>query len=224
MTTLVATSSTVSFMPSESKQAVNAIQAAIGAASTDQARQVLTSVQVTFQKDVLKLVCTDSYRATRTTIFCESPTDEDITFLVGAKELKEALPKPSEFKTKSSDLLTLSYHPGAAKLDAGKLEIVWGNNQRLLRADPDGSPYEYPKVEDLIEGTIKDQSNGTPNEFVGWNPKFLKAIATEAAKLQTKDEPIRYMPGSTVLRPGMFKMQVPGINYESLLMPVRIEQ
>lgn len=205
-----------------SKAAVNGINAAIGGASTDAARAVVTKVLIQFVDGKLKLLTTNTYRANRVYLTALDGEHKDsVPFLVDAKQLKAAMPKPSVFKSTGNARLTVAYYPGERELDAGQFYLTWDNEQRIVLADPDkGSAGTYPNVEDLIEGTLNDK--GVTTEAVCYNPAFLADIAREA-KLINKDRYVRVLPGSSPLKPAMFTTQDPdnGTTYECLLMPVR---
>jgi len=213
--------------PDESKLHVNAILSAIGAASTDAGRPILCNVKITLSKEAgqMKLVATNSYRANRMRINTINPIEDDAEFMVNVKELKAALPKPSEFKARGSDYFVLTWFPGERELDAGQLGLTWGNNQRILRAEPcaTGSSFgQYPDVEALFGSHEKETSSGQhTDDPVGWHPEFLADICNECKRLD-KENPVRMDLGITPLKPAIFTFNVPTVSYECLLMPVRL--
>lgn len=211
--------------PSLSKAAVNGINAAIGGASTDPSRLLLTKVLVQFIDGKLKLVTTNSYRANRVWLTAlDGEHTDSMPFIVDAAQLKAAMPKPSVFKTTGHERLTLAWYPGERELDAGQFHITWDNEQRIVVGDPDkGSAGSYPDVESLIKSTHDEiRAPGSTNEAVCYNPKFLADIAREA-KLINKDRFVKVTPGATPMKPAMFETcdDESGTTYESLLMPVR---
>ena len=207
--------------PEASRAAINGINAALGAASTDQARPILYHVLISATDGDIKLLTTNSYRANRVTICCLDPFDLP-ELMVEVKELKDQLPKPSAFKLTGTDRLTIEHRPGDRELDPGVLIFRWGTYERSVRATPNNSGAgQYPNVESLIDGALADK--GVTTEPVGYNPAFLGDIAKEA-KLINKDAPVKVLPGASPLKPAMFKTADRDhcVYYESLLMPVRI--
>lgn len=219
--TLNKAASVAATSPDASKAWVNGINAALGAAAKpSEGRPMLASVQITSTGDRLKFVTTNSYRANRVELVLFDSLPE-FTIVTDAGGLKAALPKPSVFKTNGVDRLQIGWFPGARELDSGQLHICWGNEQRIVRADPDGGGAgSYPNVENLIDGALEKRE--VTIESVCYNPTFLSDIAKEA-KLINKDRFVKVTPGGTPLQPAMFTTNNTdeGVFYESLLMPVR---
>ena len=213
--------------PDLSKLHVNAILSALGAASTDGGRPILNHVLISLTPETgeMKFITTNSYRANRVRISSTSPVDGEASFMVDAKELKAALPKPSEFKATGTDYLTMTWFPGERELDAGQFGLTWGNNQRILRADPGktGSSFgQYPDVEALFTSHENETKGGQHTDSpMGWRPQFLAEICNECKRLD-KEHPVRMDLGTSPLKPAIFTFNIMDVSYESLLMPVRL--
>lgn len=220
----------VSFTTESSKAFIAGALAAIAAASKDDARPILTEILVRMDHEngKLQLISTNSYRGVRVTLHSvewqhTGESTEPVQFMVAATALKDALPKPSDFKASGNDYLSITYYPGKAALDAGELGLVWGSSQRIIRATPNdvgNAAGQYPNIENLIDGAIAAQKQGATNEQTCWSADYMKEIAAECKRIN-KARPVRFFPGPTPMKPGMFSTLNDGIKYECLLMPVR---
>lgn len=218
-----------SFTGTQARDVVNAINGVIAAASTDGVRPIICSVLVDMNAadGTVTFTATDSYRAhiaTCTTVIIE----RNIVFMVDAKQLKAALPKPSTFKDNGPDL-QLMFHPGPKELDSGQFGIRWDTNSVVLEATPQSDGKygpTYPNVGKFATDFATDfHHNGTCDEPVGFNPAYLGDIATACKRLK-KDHPVAYTPGSTSLKPSMWEMKLrdSGIHFQAILMPVRLHE
>lgn len=221
-----------SFTGTQARDVVNAINGVILAASTDAVRGVIRNVLIEMDPEAgtVTFWATDSYRLHRAVCTTLIPIERAASFMVDAKQLKAALPRPTMFKQDGPDF-QLMFHPGRAELDAGQFGIKWDTNSVVTEATPTGadggSGYQtYPNVQRFITDFATDfHHNGTAGEPVGFNPAYVNDIAT-ACKRIDKDKPIAFTAGSTPLKPCMWEVKFndSGIHFQAILMPVRLNE
>ena len=193
----------------EAWQFVRAAKFAAQHASTDYARPIITTVQITMFHDELKVrfVGTDSYKlAMVETWFLEAapPIDKDITVLIDAKQLLNILPTKSKLTSVVSIIID----------DAG---LTFQNETTNFLPAQEG---QYPGVAGLMT-PWHGRLEGT--DIYAVNPTHMAKIMTCFKQIADRSEaPVKVIQQDR-MRPIGFEMdQLDLMNVKSLLMPVRI--
>jgi hypothetical protein len=231
-----------------SRDLADAIKAVALAASTDQARPVLTGVLVSQsadQPDQLTMVATDSYRLHRVDVtvgpdvagLFASPVLLPARELVAAAKLlagrnvvgsvtvADATPR-ERFDSAAADVDSATTYREVA--DATSRYMSGSRRVRVTFADSwSGAALtvgalegDFPKWESLMPN-VDDCQPASP----AFNPDYLAAVCKAGAIVAGKGSPVfrvRGSVGGSELKPSVFTAARDGITFAGLLMPVRV--
>lgn len=144
------------------KQFALAAQVVATAASTDEARQMLTFIHVKASKEGVTLTATDSYHMLRAELPLPFP---EMEFVVSAKWLARVVPK----RTSIADRYVLT---------VGNSSVTWtdiSNGETFTRrSGPSGDASNFPNVERIL--AQGDEGTEDYDEERGFNPPLLNSI------------------------------------------------
>jgi DNA polymerase III subunit beta len=198
--------SDLEFLEADNKKICQGLAQIVDVASPSQSRPEISGIYFIFQKNIIKIVATDSFRLAEKTIILESPVKRDLAFILPQKPAREIINILAEKE--------------------GKLKIYFSPNQTMFEFPMKEAPHpevqivsrliegEYPNYEEIIPKKFKTQVVVKRDEFLSQ----IKAASLFSGKIN--EIKIKVNPEAKELQ---ISAQDPDIGESQSSIPVKIE-